>query len=82
MENKNNEKKKPMQIINKFARYSSLAFEMGIIILLFAFGGRYLDKKFEFQKPIITAIACLLAVVISILLTIKQLKNDKEKKSN
>lgn len=82
MDKKNNPDKKPTQFINKFAKFSSLAFEMAIIITIFAFGGRYLDKKFEMQKPIITAVSCLIGVVGSMYLTIKQLKNDKEKNSD
>ena len=82
MDKKNNKNKKPAQFINKFARFSSLAIEMAIIITVFAFGGRYLDKKLEMKKPIITAVACLVAVIGSMSLTIKQLKNDKEKNSD
>ncbi len=82
MDIKKNNNKKPATFINKFARYSSLAIEMAIIITVFAYGGRYLDKKLEMEKPIITAVACLVAVVGSMTLTIKQLKNDKEKNSD
>jgi len=64
--------------VNKYIKYSSLAFEMGIIIFAGAYGGRWLDKKFNLEKPILTAILALIAVFCSLYLLIKQLKNDNK----
>ena len=61
----------------KFARYTSLAFEMGIIIFAGAFGGLKLDKYFETSKPWFTVALSLFAVFASIYLVIKSLKNEK-----
>jgi len=66
------------QIINKFARYTSLAFEMGIIIFAGAFVGNWLDKKYNLEKPYFTMILSLIAIFVSLFLIIKQLKNEKK----
>ena len=61
----------------KFARYTSLAFEMGIVIFAGAFGGYKLDEYFCTSKPWFTVALSLFAVFASIYLVIKSLKNEK-----
>lgn len=72
------EKSKPTnQGLNNIIRFSSLAFEMGIMICIGAFGGDWLDNYFENNKPWFTIGLSLLAVIGSIYLVIKSLMNDK-----
>jgi len=62
--------------LGKFARYTSLAFEMGIVIFAGAFGGLKLDEYFCTSKPWFTVALSLFAVFSSIYLVIKSLKNE------
>lgn len=68
---------KPNSGFNKFIRYSSLAFEMGIVIFAGAFGGHKLDEYLCFEKPWFTISLSLFAVFASIYIVIKSLKNGK-----
>jgi ATP synthase protein I len=60
---------------NKFVRFSTIAFEMAIIIAAGTWGGVELDKHFETEKPIFTIILSLLAVFAALYLVIKQVLN-------
>ncbi len=63
--------------LNNIIRFSTLAFEMGIMICIGAFGGDWLDKHFSSEKPWFTIGLSLLAVLGSIYLVIKRLMNDE-----
>ncbi len=63
--------------LGKWARYTSLAFEMGIVIFAGAFGGHKLDEYFSTSKPWFTVALSLFAVFASIYMVIKSLKNEK-----
>lgn len=63
--------------LGKWARYTSLAFEMGIVIFAGAFGGHKLDEYFATSKPWFTVALSLFAVFASIYMVIKSLKNEK-----
>jgi F0F1-type ATP synthase assembly protein I len=65
------------QGLNNIVKFSSLAFEMGIMIFIGAFGGDWLDDYFENDKPWFTIALSLLSVIGSIYLVIKRLMNDK-----
>ena len=76
MEQKNKDKKKNSpEGINKFVRFSSLAFEMGIIIGGGTYGGVYLDRYFELETPVFTIILSLFSVFASLYLVVKQVNN-------
>jgi len=64
--------------LNSFIRFSTLAFEMGIMICVGAFGGDWLDKHYRNDKPWFTIGLSLLAVIGSIYLVIKSLMNDNK----
>jgi len=59
----NEKKKKKNSPLSFYARYSALGFEMIIIILAGAFGGRELDKVVKWNFPVFTLTLTLLAVV-------------------
>ncbi|MBO7651256.1 MAG: AtpZ/AtpI family protein [Bacteroidales bacterium] len=63
--------------LGKWARYTSLAFEMGIVIFAGAFGGLKLDEYFGTTKPWFTVALSLFAVFTSIYIVIKGVKNEK-----
>ena len=46
-----------------YAKYSSLAMQMIVIILAGAFGGRELDRWLQLEFPVFTLVLTILAVV-------------------
>jgi F0F1-type ATP synthase assembly protein I len=71
----NNELKETKDGVNKFVRFSTLAFEMGIIIAGGAFGGSWLDDYFGLNKPYFTIALSLFSIFASLYLVIKQVNN-------
>ena len=64
---------KKKKALNAYARYSSIAFQMLVIILAGVFGGRALDRWIDLQFPVFTLVLTILAVVLSIYFVIKDL---------
>ncbi len=58
---------------NDYARYSALAFEMFALILAAVLGGRWLDKQWGLENPIMTLILSLVSVIAAIFLLIRTL---------
>lgn len=54
-----------------FMKYSGMAFQMGIVILLGALAGRQLDAYFHTPKPYLTVLCSLLAIFAALYLTLK-----------
>ena len=65
--------KKKRQQPNAILRYSGMATQMAIIILVFVFVGRWLDGHFATEKPFYTAGLTVLGVVLSVYYMIKDL---------
>lgn len=65
--------KKEKKALNSYARYTSVAFQMLVIILAGVFGGRELDKWIELQFPVFTLVLTIIAVVLAIYTVIKDL---------
>ncbi len=67
-----------------YAKYSSLAIQMGVIIVAGAFGGKEIDKLTGWKFPVFTLILSILGVMASVLYGMRELfrynKNDKTKK--
>ncbi|ACU02614.1 MULTISPECIES: AtpZ/AtpI family protein [Pedobacter] len=63
--------------LNAFAKYSSISFQMIVVIGVFAFIGHKIDVYRNAKTPIFTAGFSLLGVAISMYQVVKQLnKND------
>jgi hypothetical protein len=60
-----------------YARYSSLALQMGVIITLGTLGGLKLDKLINLKFPVFTLILSLVSVAIAIYLALKDLLKKK-----
>lgn len=58
------EKKK--KSLDNYTRYSSIAFQMLIIILIGVFGGIKLDEWLKLTIPVFTIVLSILAVILSI----------------
>ena len=65
------EKKK----ISKFARFSSLGIQMGVIIFVFTWLGTYLDDKYKPNTPWWTIGLSLFGVIAALTLVIKEVIN-------
>ncbi len=69
-----------------YAKYSSLAIQMGVIIVAGAFGGKELDKYTGWEFPVFTLVLTILGVIISVLYGMRELfrynKVDKKQKKN
>jgi uncharacterized membrane protein len=59
--------------LNSYMKYSGIAFQMIVIILIGVFGGMKLDKWLKPRLPIFTAVLSAVAVVIAIYFSIKEL---------
>jgi hypothetical protein len=63
--------------LSDYGRYSGIAFQMAVIIIAGALGGRYFDNKFHFAKPWFTIILTIISVFFAIFFAIKDfLKKD------
>jgi F0F1-type ATP synthase assembly protein I len=58
--------KKKKKSLDNYVRYSNIAFQMLIIILIGVFGGIMLDKWIKLQFPVFTIILSILSVILSI----------------
>jgi F0F1-type ATP synthase assembly protein I len=64
------------QQLNAYARYSSMAFQMLVIILAGVFGGFKLDHWLN-SKPVFTILLSLISVILAIYFVTKDLLKKK-----
>jgi len=57
--------------LNDYARYSGMAFQMLIIILIAVWGGTRLDKILELKTPVFTIVLSLLGVFAALYTSLK-----------
>jgi hypothetical protein len=67
-------KKNPLK---NYAKYSSIAFQMLVIILLGVFGGYKLDQYLELKFPVFTLVLSLASVALAIYYAIKDFLKNK-----
>ena len=66
---------------NDFMKYSSLGIQLMVIILLFTFGGKWVDGKMQNAKPIFMALGAVLGVVLAVIYMIRETgRNQNGKK--
>jgi ATP synthase protein I len=72
--------RKKKKLLDNYARYSSIGFQMLVIILLGVFGGIMLDKWLHMKFPVFTVILSILSVILAIYYVTKDLmRPDKNK---
>jgi uncharacterized membrane protein YeaQ/YmgE (transglycosylase-associated protein family) len=54
-----------------YLKYSGMAFQMGIIILVGALAGQKLDSRFQTERPYFTVALSLLAIFGALYVTLK-----------
>jgi predicted MFS family arabinose efflux permease len=65
--------------LSNYAKYSSMAFQMGIIVFGGSYGGVLLDRYLNWNFPVFTITFSILSVVIAVYFFIKDLiKSDKK----
>lgn len=69
-EKTNKQKKKHL---NNYAKYSSIAIQMLVIILAGVFGGYKLDQWLDLTFPVFTVVLSLLSVILAIYTVVKDL---------
>ena len=70
--------KKPKKQLNKYARFSGVAFQMGVTIFIGAYIGTKLDEKYPNENNLFTLVFSLLFVFAALYMVIKQVKNISE----
>jgi F0F1-type ATP synthase assembly protein I len=63
---------------NLFIKYSSIVFQMGLVIGLFAWGGQKLDGYFQTKKPWFTIVLSLLGIAGGLYLALKDFIKTKK----
>jgi F0F1-type ATP synthase assembly protein I len=66
-----NQKKKRINKLNDFAKYSSLSFQMIFIVMAGVFAGIYLDKWIAWKFPLFTMLLSIAGIVLAIYYAIK-----------
>ena len=71
-----NQKKKKNQL-NSYVKYSSLTFQMAVIIAAGTFSGDYLDKVFKSESSIYTIIFSLSSIFFALYYMFKRSGNNE-----
>ena len=71
---KKNKKDNPLLF---YAKYSSLAMQMIVIMVAGAFGGKALDEWLQWKFPVFTLVLTILAVVIAIVYGMREIFKQK-----
>lgn len=64
--------------VDAYLKYSGMAFQMGIIILVGTFAGQKLDERFQSERPLFTVALALLSIFVALYITLKDLFQDKK----
>jgi uncharacterized membrane protein YfcA len=72
------QKQEPKPSANKkkfdaYLKYSGMAFQMGIIILLGTFAGKKLDAYFDTEQPLFTVFLALFSIFVALYVSLKDL---------
>jgi F0F1-type ATP synthase assembly protein I len=65
--------KNSKDFLNSYARYSSLALQMGVVITGGILGGYFIDDYIKLKFPLFTVFFSLMSVALAIYLAIKDL---------
>lgn len=56
----------PKKKLENYAKFSSLAIQMTVLIVLAAYGGKWLDEKQKNETPVWTIVLILIAIFVSL----------------
>jgi hypothetical protein len=60
------------KLLNNYAKYSGMAFQMGAIIFGGTYGGVKLDEYLQWDFPIFTLVFCLVSVFLAVYFPIRE----------
>ncbi len=78
----NQQKNNGKSNLHDYARYSSIAFQMMVIITAGVWGGVKLDKLLNLEFPLLTVLLSIASVGIAIYISIKDFIHTDKKKKN
>jgi Mn2+/Fe2+ NRAMP family transporter len=79
---KNNRSGKNKTNLHSYARYSSIALQMMVIITAGVWGGVQLDKLLNLTFPLLSILLSFVSVAMAIYLAIKDFLNSNNKKND
>ena len=62
--------------LNAYAKYLGLAFQMGVLIAAGAWGGKWADARWGFEKPAMVVVGTLLGLAVGLYLFLQAIKED------
>lgn len=70
----------PRKQVDAYLKYSGMAIQMGLIILIGTFAGQKLDAQLQTERPYLTVLLALLSIFAALYLTLKDIlfQNDKD----
>ncbi|HKK79596.1 MAG TPA: AtpZ/AtpI family protein [Phaeodactylibacter sp.] len=77
--NKDESKKQIRPKVDAYMKYSGMAIQMGVIILLGTLAGQWLDGYFGTERPYFTVLLALLAIFAALYLTLKDIIHPSNK---
>ncbi|MCB0616038.1 MAG: AtpZ/AtpI family protein [Phaeodactylibacter sp.] len=72
-ENKGPQEGRPREKFDAYLKYSGMAFQMGIIILVGTYAGKMLDSHFQTERPYLTVLLALLSIFAALYVSLKDL---------
>lgn len=63
--------------LKTYSRYSALGLQMGALIFFGAYGGKWLDAYFTFQKPWLTMLGTLSGMGAGLYILLRGLNSDE-----
>ncbi len=63
--------------LNSYLTYSGLAIQMGALIALGAYGGKWLDAEYSLEKPWFTIVGTLSGMAMGLYLVLRQVNADQ-----
>ena len=70
-EKQNKKSNKEKSKLTDYSKYSSIAFQMMVIIFMGVFGGMKLDKYLNWKFPVFTVVFSILSVFLAIYFSVK-----------
>lgn len=69
--------KAPRKQVDAYLKYSGMAVQMGVIMLIGTFAGQQLDARFQTERPYLTVLFALLSIFAALYLTLKDILSPK-----
>jgi F0F1-type ATP synthase assembly protein I len=68
-------KKEPKKSLKSYMQVTSSVFQMGALIAIGAYGGKYLDQQYSFEKAWFTMLGTLLGLAAGLYMVLKSINS-------